>query len=82
MQLVPQFNESAQHQSENPEAEPTHEIFDHPSAVTLVEKIDYLYEQAQRIAALLDQITPAQVQQANAMVNGPLGTMFAKMLGH
>lgn len=80
MQLVPQFNESAQHQTETPEPEPTHELFDHPSAVTLVEKIDYLYEQAQKIATLLDQITPAQVQQANTIANGPLGNMLAKML--
>jgi len=85
MQLVPQFNENAEHRTELLPAQVTpepEEIFNHPSAVTLVEKIDYLYEVAQRIDAIVSQITPAQIQQANNMVNGPLGAMFSKLLGH
>ena len=53
-----------------PQAAPTHRITD--SGLSDAEKLDYLYQVALKVGALVESISPAQVEQVKRIQSNPL----------
>lgn len=81
MQTPPDFPESATHLTLVEQDAKVVSMLKHPASVSVLEKIDYIYDSIQKLNAIVEQITPAQIQQVNKLASSPLGALFGNLLG-